>query len=239
MPYPASILSALPGPAIFGRPADWRMSRPSRRSSLVEEWDRAIWLLSKAIQAISRDNDQAASAAASDWADIRETLQGSSDAYARLVSRYQQEIASQVWKYAPRPEVIEELVHDVFVEAYLSLRTFRGRAPFLHWLRKIAVRVGYRYWKSEAKRRAQTPVPTDAAAVGPTAASQHETADAAAQLYAVLERLSPRDRAVITLIHLEERSIAEVADLLDWSQAMVKVQAFRARRKIKKLLEAQ
>jgi RNA polymerase sigma-70 factor (ECF subfamily) len=195
-------------------------------------------LLSKALQATSRNDDQAASVAASDWADIKETLQGSSDAYARLVSRYQQEIASQVWKYAPRRDVIEELVHDVFVEAYLSLRTFRGDAPVLHWLRKIAVRVGYRYWKSEAKRRAQTPVPADTAAVAPTAASQHEAADAAARLYAVLDRLSPRDRAVITLIHLEERSVAEAADLLDWSQAMVKVQTFRARRKLKKLLEA-
>ena len=130
-------------------------------------------------------------------------MQGSSDAYARLVNRYQQEIASQVWKYAQRPEVMEELVHDVFVEAYLSLRTFRGDAPFLHWLRKIAVRVGYRYWKSEARRRAQMPVPTTAAAATPTEVGQHEAADAAAQLYAVLERLSPRDRAVITLIHLK------------------------------------
>jgi RNA polymerase sigma-70 factor (ECF subfamily) len=164
-------------------------------------------------------------------------MQGSSDAYARLVNRYQQEIASQVWRYAPRSEAIEDLVHDVFVEAFLSLRSFRGDAPFLHWLRKIAVRVGYRYWKSEAKRRAQTPVPTDAATVAPTAANHQESADAAERVYSVLERLSPRDRAVITLIHLEERSIAEAADLLGWSQAMVKVQAFRARRKLKKLLQ--
>jgi RNA polymerase sigma-70 factor (ECF subfamily) len=123
------------------------------------------------------------------------------------------------------------------VEAYFSLRSFRGQAPFLHWLRKIAVRVGCRYWKSEAKRRKQTPVPTDAAVVAATAATDHEAADAAALLYAVLDRLSPRDRAVITLVHLEERSIAEAADLLDWSQAMVKVQAFRARRKLKKLMQ--
>ncbi len=240
MPYPASILRALPGLEIFGRPLDLQTTRipGSRRRTLVDEWDRAIWVLSQAIQATSRVDSQAASVVAIDSADIGATLQGSGDAYARLVNRYQQEIASQVWKYAQRPEVMEELVHDVFVEAYLSLRTFRGDAPFLHWLRKIAVRVGYRYWKSEARRRAQMPVPTTAAAATPTEAGQHEAADAAAQLYAVLERLSPRDRAVITLIHLEERSVAETANLLDWSQAMVKVQAFRARRKLKKLLEA-
>lgn len=200
-------------------------------------WESAIYLLSDAVQGISHGQEQPPSVASADWADVSQTLQGSSDAYARLVNRYQQEIATQVWRYAPRAEVIEELVHDVFVEAYLSLGTFRGQSPFLHWLRKIAVRVGYKYWKSETKRRAQGPILANTAAVTATPANPLEAAEAATQLYAVLERLSPRDRAVITLIHLEERSIAEAADLLDWSQAMVKVQAFRARRKLKKLLQ--
>ena len=153
------------------------------------------------------------------------------------MSRYQQTIASQVWRYAPHQDVIADLVHDVFVEAYLSLPSYRGQAPFVHWLRKIAVRVGYRHWKREAKRRGEFRLQLDATTVAATAASDAETMDATARLYAVLEQLGPRDRAVITLIHIEERPVAEAADLLGWSQAMVKVQAFRARRKLKKLLQ--
>ena len=49
--------------------------------------------------------------------------------------------------FSRQPAVAEEMVQDVFVEAYLSLRGFRGSAPFAHWLQKIATRVGYRYWK--------------------------------------------------------------------------------------------
>jgi RNA polymerase sigma-70 factor (ECF subfamily) len=52
-----------------------------------------------------------------------------------------------------------------------------------------------------------------------------------------LEKLSPRDRLVITLLHLEERSVAEAAEHTGWSQTMVKVQAFRARARLKKLLQ--
>ena len=50
----------------------------------------------------------------------------------------------------------EDLVHEVFVEAYLSLRTYKAHSPFLHWLRKIAVRVGYRYWKGHARAQIES-----------------------------------------------------------------------------------
>jgi RNA polymerase sigma-70 factor, ECF subfamily len=225
-------MSALSTPWIVGLPQPLGV-----KPRLKSPWYNPIWLLSQAHDATSQDRGQALPVDRVDLADIKETLQGSSDAYGRLVNRYQQTIASQVWGYAPHQDMIEDLVHDVFVEAYLSLPTYRGQAPFLHWLRKIAVRVGYRHWKQEVKRRAETRLQTDATTVPSRAASDGEAMDAAARLYRVLDRLSPRDRAVITLIHLEERTVAEAADLLGWSQAMVKVQAFRARRKLKKLLQ--
>jgi RNA polymerase sigma-70 factor (ECF subfamily) len=56
-------------------------------------------------------------------------------------------------------------------------------------------------------------------------------------LHRVLDRLSPRDRLVVTLLYLENHSVADTASLTGWSQAMVKVQAFRARSKLRKLLE--
>ena len=73
-------------------------------------------------------------------------------AYARLVRRYQSEIADQMWRFSRQVSVAEELVQEVFVEAYFSLAKFRGQSPLLHWLRRIATRVGYRYWKHEARR---------------------------------------------------------------------------------------
>ncbi len=52
-----------------------------------------------------------------------------------------------------------------------------------------------------------------------------------------LEQLAPRDRLVLTLLYLESRSVAEAADLAGWSETMVKVQAHRARKRLRKLLE--
>ena len=102
-------MSPLPADLLFSPPLQWGAWRRigSSRRTLLFDWDSAIRLLSKALQAASPDREQAAVVAAADLSDIRQTLEGSSDAYGRLVNKYQQEIASQVWKYAPRPEVIE------------------------------------------------------------------------------------------------------------------------------------
>jgi RNA polymerase sigma-70 factor (ECF subfamily) len=62
-----------------------------------------------------------------------------------------------------------------------------------------------------------------------------EQQDEAAMLHALLEQLPPRDRLVLTLLHIEERSVAETAQMVGWSQVMVKVQAFRARKKLRDL----
>ena len=53
----------------------------------------------------------------------------------------------------------------------------------------------------------------------------------------MLEKLAPRDRLVLTLLYLESRSVAEAADLAGWSESMVKVQAHRARKRFRNLLE--
>ena len=52
-----------------------------------------------------------------------------------------------------------------------------------------------------------------------------------------LVRLSPDDRAVITLVELEERSMEDAARRLGCGLSAVKVRAFRARRRLKKVLE--
>jgi RNA polymerase sigma-70 factor (ECF subfamily) len=59
---------------------------------------------------------------------------------------------------------------------------------------------------------------------------------AAEAVHETLAQLRPRDRLVLTLMYLEEHSVAEVADLTGWSETMVKVQAWRAKRKLRKLL---
>lgn len=170
-------------------------------------------------------------------ADVRASLNGDGEAYARIIRRHQDVLARLMTRFAPDAATIEELVHDVFVEAYFSLGKYRGDAPLEHWLQKIATRVGYRYWKL---RRRMPVVSFDEQAHDRSMTGESVSAiDANEQVAAILERLAPRDRLVLTLLYLEDRNVAEAAELAGWSQTMVKVQAYRARKKVQKMLGSQ
>lgn len=174
-----------------------------------------------------------------DLEDIEKTREGDPDAYQRLVERFQDHVARILWRFTRDRALHEELVQDVFVEAYLSLNTFRGHAPFEHWLARIATRVGYRFWKEKAKRKeAQTfSLAEWDQAVDDDAIRNIEADQAADLLHGLLEQLPPRDRLVLMLRYLEGCDVAETARRTGWTRTMVKVQALRARDKLKKLVE--
>jgi RNA polymerase sigma-70 factor (ECF subfamily) len=172
--------------------------------------------------------------------DVRLAGQGDGDAYRRLVERHQDHVGRILWRFSRDRRVHEELVQDVFVEAYLSLSHYRGKAPFEHWLARIATRVGYRYWKEKARRRRTEPFDLqewDRASEGDSLVDSLEPDQAAELLHRVFEQLAPRDRLVLTLRYLEQCDVVETARRTGWTKTMVKVQTMRARNRLRKLLE--
>ncbi len=170
-----------------------------------------------------------------DRGDLAASLAGDGEAFGRIVRRYQGRIAAQMRRFSRDPEELEELVQDVFVEAFRSLPSYRQRAPLLHWLRRIATRVGYRFWKRQAKERRQRD-PRPEWILGQTAAADaQEPSEAAELLHRLLGRLPPADRLVLTLLYFEQCSVREIAERTGWNRPLVKVRAFRARRKLRGL----
>jgi RNA polymerase sigma-70 factor (ECF subfamily) len=181
------------------------------------------------------DEPHSSAMSRTDLADVRAALRGDGDAYGRIVRRYQDEVAGRMWRFTSRRAELEELVQEVFVEAYTSLGTYRGEAPLGHWLARIATRVGYRFWKRRDRRRARSALPLeDWDAI---AADDPEPARARELLDGLLARLRPRDRLVLTLVYLEGLSVAQAAELTGWSRTTVKVQAHRARKRLRRLFE--
>lgn len=171
-----------------------------------------------------------------DQREIDAALSGDGEAYARLVRRYQSMVAGRLWRFTRDRRQLEELVSDVFVEAYTSLSKFRGEGEFSHWLSVIVTRVGYRFWKQRDRRRVEVPLESwDGPR--PPEPDALEADEAAEQLHALLNQLPPRDRLVLTLMYWEDMSVAQAAKETGWSASMVKVQAHRARKKLRQLLE--
>jgi RNA polymerase sigma-70 factor (ECF subfamily) len=174
--------------------------------------------------------------AGNDRHDIQACLEGDEEAYARMVRRYETQVAAQMWRFTRDRDVLDELVQDVFVEVYLSLAKYRARAPFLHWVRRIATRVGYRYWKRQARDRRRQAAMAKWHADLPGETVEPTPSEAAEYLHRLLEQLPPRDRLVLTLHYFEAFSTREIAERTGWSRALVKVRAYRARKKLKALL---
>ena len=171
-----------------------------------------------------------------DIGDIRLSLGGDSEAYRRLIEKYQQHVSKIMWKFTRDAGSHEELVQDVFVEAYLSLRTYKAKAPLGHWLARIATRVGYRYWKeSESKKKTEHFSFEEWDRIAEQNIEESDPSAAAELLHKLLAELGSRDRLVLSLRYIERCSIEETAQRTGWTKSMVKVQSWRARNKLKKM----
>ncbi len=169
-------------------------------------------------------------------ADVQGTLRGDGQAYARIVQRHQAQIAARMWRFTRDRNYLEELVQEVFVEGYINLRSFKGTSPFSHWLNAIATRVGYRFWKHQKRQASKTINLQDWDLPVLARQEQPDPRQASEAVHALLEKLPARDRLVLTLVYLEELPLAKVAEQTGWSLVMVKVQAYRARKKLRALL---
>ena len=172
----------------------------------------------------------------SDIEDVNLSQAGNHEAYKRLIEKYEQEIAKNMWRFSRDILTHEELVQDVFVEAYLSLNTYQNQAPFLHWLRKIATRVGYRYWKEFAKQNHSKNITLKEWDQVLSETPEEINSERATEIiHFLLEKLSLRDRLVLTLRFVEGCSVEETSYRTGWTKSMVKVQTIRAKRKLKKM----
>jgi RNA polymerase sigma-70 factor (ECF subfamily) len=174
---------------------------------------------------------------------IAAVLKGDTASFEPLVLKYQPRVFATARRYARRESEVEDIVQEVFLKAFQKLSSFRGEAPFEHWLMRLAVRTCYDFLRGHQRNRessfSELTEPEedwlDRFVAEPTHAD--ENADAAKQLInRILDQLSPPARLIIQLLEIEDRSVKEIAKITGWSVPLVKVRAFRARAEMKKIL---
>jgi RNA polymerase sigma-70 factor (ECF subfamily) len=174
---------------------------------------------------------------------IAAVLGGDVASFEPLVKKYSPRLFATARRYARRESEVEDVVQDIWTKAFQKLASFRGEAPFEHWLMRLAVRTCFDALRSQKRNRETsfselTETETnwlDRFVAEPDQAN--ETAAAARELVQrLLGQLSPSARLVITLLEIEERSIKEISQLTGWSAPLVKVRAFRARAEMRKCL---
>jgi RNA polymerase sigma-70 factor (ECF subfamily) len=169
---------------------------------------------------------------------IKATISGDNEAFSELVRRYKQKIFRLAARFVRDNDDLDDICQEAFIKAYENLKKFRGDAPFEHWMTKIAVNVCYDMLRKQSRRRDDVPFDSVAFSIGEPQSSGSSSGDEAWHVVkSALTKLRPEDRMVITLLNLEEKSVRETAALTGWSEANVKVRAFRARNELKRILE--
>lgn len=178
---------------------------------------------------------------------VRRVREGDVEAFSVIVATYQRLVAADLARRLPAQDV-QEVAQDAFVRAYRALPRYRGEAPLRIWLLRICRHAAMDFWRKHYRRRDRLFCDLDEAGLFHVEKAHQERlaeqqANQDAQdlarewIASALKRLSPDDRAVITLVELEDRSMDEAARQLGCGLSAVKVRAFRARRRLKAILK--
>jgi RNA polymerase sigma-70 factor (ECF subfamily) len=145
----------------------------------------------------------------------------------------------------PRRVAEEDLAQEIFLKMFTRLDQYQGAVPFPHWVSRIAVTTCIDHLRAQQRRpefrwadlSENEANMLDAVMTNENAAAPDDALAAHELVYKLLGQLKPDDRLVIQLLDLEQKTIAEISQLTGWNTSLVKVRAFRARRKLHKLFK--
>ncbi len=172
-------------------------------------------------------------------------VSGEVNCFEELITRYQPRVFGMARKYFRNESDVEDVVQTIFTKTFQKLGSYRGTAPFEHWFMRLSVNTCY-----DALRRKRTrPEHTisdmlfddeswqDRLGNIPDASDRVGLEEARDLVHTVLGQISDRARIVLTLQELEGRTIKEITEITGWSESLVKVQAFRARKEMRAAVE--
>ena len=154
-------------------------------------------------------------------------------------------VARLVRSHLPRRTSQEDLVQTVFMKLFAKLDGFSGAVPLEHWVSRIVINTCLNQlaaekarpelrWADLSEEQAQA---LEAVTATPEELDPSQNLAAREMVEKLLAQLAPADRLVLTLLHLEGRSVEEVRQITGWNVPVIKVRAFRARRKLRKCFE--
>lgn len=127
-------------------------------------------------------------------------------------------------------QLADDLAQDALVKAYIAIDTYRGQGRFLTWVYRIA----YNCYLTHLRLNASTLTLDEA-----RAAQSADTADASfeyQELYGALALLPPKTRSAVLLFYMEGYASAEIASILQMTDAAVRQHLSRGRRQLRSLL---
>src|ERR1017187_10288668 len=176
---------------------------------------------------------------------VERVRQRDEDAARLLMNHLYPQVIKLVRAYLPRRTSEEDLAQSVFMKVFARLDQYSGAVPLEHWVSRIAINTCLNQlaaekarpelrWADLSEEQAQA---LEAVTAGQAELDPLQNLASREIVEKLLAQLAPADRLLMTLLHLEGRSVDEVRQITGWNVPVIKVRAFRARRKLRKVFE--
>ena len=182
-----------------------------------------------------------------DRALVEAVLANRAGAFEQLVRDYQGLCWHVIQRMVRHPEDTRELCQEAFLRVHRYLHQYRFDSPLKSWIGQVAYSVAKRHLERKRITLADThvgggtdeddgPSLLDNLGDGVDLQETHAQADDERELHAAIERLPPLQRTILTLYHLEELPIGEIATITGLAEGTIKSHLFRSRKTLRDLL---
>jgi len=171
---------------------------------------------------------------------LRLLRSGDHQAFAEFIDKYKETVFLCCRRLGLREDDVEDVASDTFLAAYKGLSRYSGRAELGTWLWSIAYRQGINYLRKNKRQWLLEAEPDEQIA----GSKEHEPAATAQSketekvVWEAVERL-PRLWAMVVILHYrEQKSITDIAKIMQAKENTVKTYLFRARARLREILAA-
>ncbi|HTZ20671.1 MAG TPA: RNA polymerase sigma factor [Opitutaceae bacterium] len=176
---------------------------------------------------------------------LQRVRQRDQSAARELVEQLYPMVIRIVRAHLPRNVAEEDLSQEIFMKMFTRLEQYQGAVPFPHWVSRIAVTTCIDHLRTQKRRpefrwadlSEDEAEVLDAVLTNESDQAPDDALAARELVNKLLGQLKPADRLVLQLLDLEQKTVAEICALTGWNSSLIKVRAFRARRKLQKLFQ--
>jgi RNA polymerase sigma-70 factor (ECF subfamily) len=171
---------------------------------------------------------------------IEQSMAGDTEAFGRLVSRYQDRLYNSMVHQLRNESEAEDVVQESFILSFTRLASFQGKSSFYTWLYRIAFNTAI---SRQRRKRPQLSLERDMAGSGKDVAAKAprpelrlDQDERSSELMAALGRLNDEHRTILVLREMDELGYEEISEILDTPVGTVRSRLHRARARLKEEL---
>jgi RNA polymerase sigma-70 factor, ECF subfamily len=137
--------------------------------------------------------------------------------------------------YARGAENRDDLRQEMLLQLWRSYPSFRKDSAFSTWMYRVALNTALMH--SRREKKAPRSLPIDGIPASDVPREEQEDNEKVRVLYECIQELPAIDRAIV-LLHLEERTSEEIAEIIGVSRGNVGVRLVRLKERLRRALEA-